>query len=113
MIWPKGLVIHRIHLDLYHAVQFNPGAKGNARFSPIKDATGSSIPTLHGGVIFECAAMETVFHDVPFAVGLLRPTTAQKLIGQVSSQVIPTRDLVLADFGVRPHSESWASNEAN
>ena len=97
MTWPKGQVIHRIHLDLYRPAQFNPGAKGNARFSPIRDATGSSIPTLYGGVTFECAAMETVFHDVPFAVGLKTYDKA-KLIGQVSSQVIPTRDLVLADL---------------
>ena len=81
MTWPKGQVVHRIHLDLYHAVQFNPGAKGNAQFSPIKDATGSSVPTLYGGVTFECAAMETVFHDVPFAVGLKTYDKA-KLIGQ-------------------------------
>jgi RES domain len=95
--WPKGQVIRRVHLDLYHAAQFNPGIGGNARFSPIKDATGSSIPTLYGGVTFECAAMETVFHDVPFAVGLKTYDKA-KLIGQISSQVLPTRDLVLADL---------------
>ncbi len=41
--------------------------------------------------------METVFHDVPFAVGLKTYDKA-KLIGQISSQVLPTRDLVLADL---------------
>jgi hypothetical protein len=97
MIWPKGQVIHRIHLDLYLAAQFNPGIKGNARFSPIKDTKGSSIPTLYGGMTFECAAMETVFHDVPFAVGLKTYDKA-KLTGQVASQVVPTRDLLLADL---------------
>lgn len=97
MTWRKGLVIHRIHLDLHHAAEFNPGAKGNARFSPIKDAAGASVPTLYGGVTFECAAMETVFHDVPFAAGLKTYDKA-KLIGQVSSKVIPKRDLLLADL---------------
>ena len=97
MTWANGQVIHRIHLDLYHAAQFNPGAKGNARFSPIKDAMNSSIPTLYGGVTFECAAMETVFHDVPYALGL-KTYDKTKLMGQVSSQVIPTRNLVLADL---------------
>jgi RES domain len=97
MTWPKGQVIHRIHLDIYHAAQFNPGARGNARFSPIANASGSSVPTLYGGVTFECAAMETIFHDVPFAVGLKTYDKA-KMIGQVSSQVTPTRDLVLADL---------------
>lgn len=97
MTWPKGRVLHRVHLDLYDAAEFNPGVRGNARFSPIKDAAGASIPTLYGGVTFECAAMETVFHDVPSAVGLKTYDKA-KLIGQVSSRAIPTRDLLLADL---------------
>jgi hypothetical protein len=41
--------------------------------------------------------METVFHDVPFAVRL-KTHDRQKLIGQVYSQVTPQRDLVLADL---------------
>jgi hypothetical protein len=97
MTWPRGQVIHRIHLDLYLAAQFNPGIKGNARFSPIKDTKGARIPTLYGGMTFECAAMETVFHDVPFAVGLKTYDKA-KLTDQVASQVVPARDLLLADL---------------
>lgn len=34
-----GLVLHRVHLDQYHADQCNPGVRGNARFSPIQDRT--------------------------------------------------------------------------
>jgi hypothetical protein len=127
MTWPKGRAIHRIHLDLYEADEFNPGVRGNARFSPIKDAAGASIPTLYGGDTFQCAAMETVFHDVPFAAGL-KTFDKAKLIGQVISQVVPTRDLVVADLsstalrklGVErsqlidtekdlyPHTRAWA-----
>lgn len=98
-IWPAGQVIHRIHLNLYAGVEFNPGVKGNARFSPIKNASGASIPTLYGGTTFECAAMETVFHDVPFAAGLKTYDKA-KLADQVYSQVAPQSDLVLADLSV-------------
>ncbi|CAN7620188.1 RES family NAD+ phosphorylase [Pararhizobium sp. LjRoot238] len=97
MIWPKGQFIHRIHLNLYRGAQFNPGARGNARFSPIKDAMGASVPTLYGGTTFDCAAMETVFHDVPFAAGL-KTYDRQKLTGQVYSQVAPQRDFALADL---------------
>jgi len=97
MVWPKGQIIHRIHLGLYQGAQFNPGVKGNARFSPVKDAKGNSIPTLYGGTTFDCAAMETVFHDVPFVIGL-KTHDRQKLIGQVYSQAAPQRDLVLADL---------------
>jgi hypothetical protein len=92
--WPKDRVIHRLHLKIYGSSEFNPGPKGNARF---KAADGASIPTLYGGTTFDCAAMETVFHDVPFAAGL-KTFDKQKLIGQVYSQVTPRRDLNLVDL---------------
>jgi hypothetical protein len=97
MTWPKGQVIHRIHLSLYGACEFNPGTKGNARFSPIRNAAGVSIPTLNGGTSFDCAAMETVFHDVPFAPGL-KTIDQAKLANQVYSLVKPRRDLALVDL---------------
>ena len=98
MIWPKGQIIHRVHLNLYGSSEFNPGLKGNARFSPIKAASGASIPTLYGGTTFDCAAMETVFHDVPFVPGL-KTFEKQKLAGPVYSQVTPRRDLKLSYAG--------------
>ncbi|WP_024513176.1 RES family NAD+ phosphorylase [Bradyrhizobium sp. ARR65] len=97
MAWPKGQIIHRIHLKTYGTSEFNPGLKGNARFSPIKASDGSSIPTLYGGTTFDCAAMETVFHDVPFTAGL-KTLDKQKLADQVYSQVMPKRNLSLADL---------------
>jgi hypothetical protein len=95
--WPKGQVIQRIHLKIYGSSEFNPGMKGNARFSPIKASDGASIPTLYGGTTFDCAAMETVFHDVAFAAGL-KTFDKQKLTDHVYSQVTPKRDLNLADL---------------
>lgn len=95
--WPKGQVIHRIHLNIYGSGEFNSGLKGNARFSPIKASDGASIPTLYGGTTFDCAAMESVFHDVAFAAGL-KTFDKQKLIDQVYSQVTPRRDLNLVDL---------------
>lgn len=97
MTWPKGRVIHRIHLSLYVASEFNPGVKGNACFSPIRTAAGTRIPTLYGGTTFDCAAMETVFHDVPFAPGL-KTFDKAKLANQVYSTLAPKRDLILADL---------------
>ena len=97
MTWPKGQVIHRIHLKIYGSSEFNPGLRGSARFSPIKASDGASIPTLYGGTTFDCAAMETVFHDVPFAAGL-KTFDKQKLTDQVYSQVTPKRNLSLADL---------------
>ncbi len=108
MIWPKGQIIHRMHMDAYLGDQFNPGLKGNARFSPIVDGSGVAIPTLYGGTTFDCAAMETVFHDVPFTSGL-KTYDNGKLTGQTYSQLEPQQNLVLADlsatalrrFGIR------------
>ena len=97
--WPAGEAIHRIHLNVYAADGFNPGLKGNARFSPIRSAAGVPIPTLYGGTTFECAAMETVFHDVPFAPGIKQHDKA-KLAGQAYSQLTPQFDLKLVDLSV-------------
>jgi hypothetical protein len=95
--WPKVRVIHRIHQDRFRGDEFNPGPNGNARFSPITDAKGNSIPTIYGGETFECAAMESVFHDVPFAPGL-KSVAKRKLKGHRYSQVLSATDLVLVDL---------------
>ncbi|WP_371421235.1 RES family NAD+ phosphorylase [Tardiphaga sp.] len=95
--WATTAVIHRIHPDVYKAEQFNPGPIGNARFSPIFDATGTSIATIYGGTTFECAAMETVFHDVPFGAGL-KTVAKRKLRKHHYSQVTPAIELILADL---------------
>jgi len=95
--WPRRRPIHRVHLVRYAADGFNPGRKGDARFSPIVDAFGAAIPMLYGGSTFDCAAMETVFHDVPFAAGF-KSFDKRKLVGQIHSVLLPATDLVLADL---------------
>ncbi len=97
VVWPAGRLIHRIHQDRYAADAFNPGVNGNARFSPIKAVDGTAIPTLYGGTAFDCAAMETVFHDVPFVAGF-KSHDKRKLEGQMHSVLLPTSGLVLADL---------------
>lgn len=98
--WSTSMAIHRVHLDKYAGDQFNPGLVGNARFSPIKNAAGEPIPTLYGGSSFACAAMESVFHDVPYAPGL-KTLDKAKLHGQVHSQLEALEELLLADFSSR------------
>ncbi len=97
VMWEKDKAMHRIHKDLYQGKAFNPGVAGNARFSPIKDSEGNSIPTLYGGDTFACAAMESVFHDVPFAAGA-KIYDKHKLDGQLYSVLAPTVDLRLVDL---------------
>jgi hypothetical protein len=88
--------LHRIHQEVHGALQLNPGV-GNARFSPITDAKGNAIPTIYAGETFECAAMESVFHDVSYEPGLKTYDKA-KLAGQVHSVFGTEEVLVLAYF---------------
>ena len=95
--WKAGTALHRVHLDVYAAEAFIPGIKGKARFSPIVNTAGKPIPTLYGGTSFDCAAMETVFHDVPFTAGL-KTFAKHKLEGQLHSVLATTAALTLADL---------------
>lgn len=95
--WPKARVIHRLHQGRFRGDEFNPGPNGNARFSPICDAKRNSIPTIYGGETFDCAVMESVFHDVPFAPGL-KTVAKRKLKGHHYSQVLSKSDLILVDL---------------
>lgn len=95
--WKAGAALHRVHQDVHAGEAFNPGIKGNARFSPIFTAAGKPIPTMYGGTSFHCAAMETVFHDVPFAPGL-KTYAKHKLEGQLHSVLTPMAALTLADL---------------
>ncbi|QWT22175.1 RES family NAD+ phosphorylase [Bacillus sp. NP157] len=98
--WRKGRKIHRVHHARFAANQFNPGI-GNARFSPVNDASGKPIPTLYGGGDFTCAVMESVFHDLPRGAGM-KTFDRTRLDNQVHSVVMPLRDLKLADLGTMP-----------
>lgn len=95
---PSRQVLHRVHQDLYKADQFNPSLKGNARFSPIRDAGGNSIPTLYAAVTFEAAAMESVFRDVAHVPGF-KHYDKRKLEGHLHSRVKVKHALKLADLG--------------
>lgn len=95
--WKKGDPIHRIHPHRYASAAFNPGTVGNARFSPIQTHGGTPIPTIYGGSSFDCAAMETVFHDVPFAQGL-KTVDKARLNAMMHSVLLPNQDILLMDL---------------
>jgi hypothetical protein len=95
--WDAGRDMHRFHRVAHGQSDFNASGLGNARFSPIRTATGKLIPTLYGGSSFECAAMETVFHEVPFAGGF-KSFDKNKLDGWRASVLRPVRDLKLIDL---------------
>ncbi|WP_037155794.1 RES family NAD+ phosphorylase [Rhizobium freirei] len=56
----KDTELHRIHPTAYKAEQFNPTAAGDARFSPIRNASGAIIPTIYAAQTFDCAACEII-----------------------------------------------------
>lgn len=94
---PAGTLLHRIHSSRFGATQYNPTGGGNARFSPIRDATGQVVPTLYAGSTFHCAAMETVFHDVPYAPGF-KAVQQRRFAGNLHSHVLLGSDLQLVDL---------------
>jgi len=94
-------VLHRVHLQTYHATQFNPGHTGDARFSPIQDRQGQAIPTLYAANTLQAALMETVFHDVPHDAGF-KLFDRRKLHRQVHSRLNICSDLILADLTSKP-----------
>lgn len=77
--------------------QFNPGLKGDARFSPIIDADTIAIPTMYAGTTFDCAVMETAFHEVPHTSGL-KILSKSKLQNQVYSPLLVQQKLNLVDL---------------
>lgn len=94
---PAQTVLHRIHLRQFGPTQFNPIDTGNARFSPIKDSAGHIIPTLYAGTTFHCAAMETLFHEVPYAPGF-KTYQRSLMAGNVHSRIVVGNDLTLVDL---------------
>lgn len=57
-----GTTWHRITAAAYGPIAFNP--KSEARFSPVLDAAGLSVPVMYLGTDWDTSLMETVFHSV-------------------------------------------------
>jgi hypothetical protein len=96
--WGKHKSLYRVHHLRFKGNAFNATAKGNARFSPIFDSSGTVIPTLYAGSTLDCALMETVFHDVPYTAGF-KWLPLSILEQQVHSVLTLNRDLSLIDLG--------------
>jgi len=97
VIWPSDLEIHRIHGATYGSMEFNGTGRGNGRFSPLAGPSGAIIPTLYGGASFECASMESVFHDVPHTAGF-KAYDKKNLEKARASIITPTRNLNLINL---------------
>jgi len=89
--------MHRVHATIYAVNQFNPSAKGNARFSTIHDPSGSVIPTLYAATTARGALMESVFRDVPYRAGF-KNVDPKRLEGKFCSTLLFQRDFQLLDL---------------
>jgi len=59
-------VLHKIHHRSFAADGFNPGKGRPTRFAPLARADGSHVATAYAAVSLECAAHETIFHEIPY-----------------------------------------------
>jgi hypothetical protein len=62
------------------------------------NAAGKVVPTIYAGTTLDCALMETVFHDVPFAGGPKMWSKASHVAGKVYSRLTLSRNLALVDL---------------
>ncbi|WP_172327174.1 RES family NAD+ phosphorylase [Mangrovicoccus sp. HB161399] len=104
---PAGTELHRIHPARFGAAAFNDTDRGNARFSPIRNARGAIIPTIYAAESFDCAAAEIILRspDVPAtdpATG--RPPLTivfpSDYAGHAHSTLATAAELTLADLTV-------------
>lgn len=63
-----GRTWYRITAAAYGPLAFNP--RSSARFSPIVDAAGSSVPVMYLATDWDTSLMETVFHSVSLSPAL-------------------------------------------
>jgi hypothetical protein len=100
--WGENERIYRVHSQNYGAAEFNTTARGEARFSPLLSSAGTVVPTLYAGSTLDCALMETVFHDVPFARGPKLHSKAKHIAGKFRSTLRLTRDVRLINLRAIP-----------
>jgi hypothetical protein len=102
---PAGSEIHRIHDSAFSANGFNPGKGRPTRFAPLVRADGTPIPTAYAADGYECAAHETVFHEIQHDAP--RKTISMLAVEPLSHAVLRTRrELVLAAL-FEPDLNAW------
>lgn len=101
-----GTQLHRLHDRAYAATSFNPGTSpSRSRFAPIRSATGQPIPTLYAAQTFECAAHETVFHDVIHGQPL-KSVPLTRLEPLIHSVIAPAKDMNMVQL-FEPDLNAW------
>jgi hypothetical protein len=64
---PAATELHRIHAHQFDGNAFNPCMGQSSRFAPLRLTDNTCIPTAYAAATLECAAHETVFHEIDVA----------------------------------------------
>jgi hypothetical protein len=97
--WHPAEPLWRVYSQIFGADGFNGTSKGFARFSPLKKADGSFVPTLYAGTTLDVALMEIVLRDVPnpsvgFQLMLPAPSAEQRRV----TELVLAAPLRMVDF---------------
>lgn len=92
-----GTTLVRFHAAAFAGDAPNPCRGGPTRFAPIYDPAGGCIPSLYAAATLECAAFESVFHDVPHT-DADKFVPLQKILSRAVSRLELQVDLMLANL---------------
>lgn len=116
---PADTLLHRLQPKIYGSDEYNPTSKGDARFSPIRDAAGDIIPTIYAAETFECAICKIILRS-PDAL-LTDPKTGMPTLQIVSpddfkdyahSELRTTQPLKLVDLTIAGQRRIGVDNNA-
>ena len=97
--WSPPEPLWRVYSQSFGATGFNGTAKGYARFSPLKRADGSVVPTMYAGSTLDVALMEIVLRDVPTpSVGYQLMLPERDAEQRRVTELVPTQPLRMVDF---------------
>jgi hypothetical protein len=97
--------LHRIHNSGFAGNSFNPCQGRPSRFAPLVCPDGTCIPTMYAATNLECAAHETVFHEIQHDAKY-KSISYREIENLDYSIVRPRRDLVLAPL-FEPDLNRW------
>jgi hypothetical protein len=102
---PLATDLHRIHNSSFNGNSFNPCRGRPSRFAPLVRSDGTCIPTMYAATNLECAAHETVFHEIQHDAKY-KSIGYREIENLDYSIVRPRRDLVLATL-FEPDLNRW------
>lgn len=105
-----GKRFSRIHDSRFGSTVFNPGLGAPTRFAPLLRSSDPPIPHMYGASNYECAAHETVFHEIQFDAPI-KTIARTRLDPLVLSALRCRRDLRLASL-FEPDLNAWRINRS-